>query len=194
MDITVVVDPVQPHLGGNIEGGDPRTFSIGVWEVLIERTKPRSVLDVGCGEGHALDWFRKKGLFTFGVDGLQRNIEKVHHHALVVDLTRGPLRLPRGWDRIDLCWCCELVEHVPEEYCGNILDTFKLAEYVAMTAAPPGQTGHHHVNCQPESYWIDKMTRAGFIYIPGLTHDCRYAAGDTYFKTSGLMFRNIERK
>lgn len=185
MDITVVVDPSRPHLGGNIAGGDPRTLSTGVWELLLDRLRPRSVIDVGCGEGHALDWFRLRGLETFGVDGLPANIARVQHPAALHDLTQGP---HLGSLRFDLCWCCELVEHVEERFVMNVVKTFRLARTVAMTAAPPGQTGHHHVNCRDEGYWIRLMEQSGFNLLPGLTHDCRKAAGDTYFKTSGLVF------
>jgi len=31
-----------------------------------------------------------------------------------------------------------------------------------MTHAVPGQAGHHHVNCQPAEYWVEKLATRGF--------------------------------
>ena len=39
----------------------------------------------------------------------------------------------------------------------NFINDFKLCNYVAMTYAPPGQGGYHHVNCQPKEYWIENL-------------------------------------
>ena len=38
------------------------------------------------------------------------------------------------------------------------------AAYVVFTAAPPGQDGHHHVNCQPQSYWLSKFLARGYHF------------------------------
>ena len=61
----------------------------------------------------------------------------------------------------DLCWCSEFVEHVEQEFLPNVLAAFRRCRWVAMTHAVPGQTGHHHVNCQPRRYWLDAMERFG---------------------------------
>ncbi len=65
----------------------------------------------------------------------------------------------------DLIWCCEVVEHVEEEFVQNIMDTFKLGKIVALTHAVPGQKGYHHVNCKPKEYWIDLMISDNFKYL-----------------------------
>jgi hypothetical protein len=65
---------------------------------------------------------------------------------------------------IDFGWSCEFVEHVYEKYSQNFINDLKLCKYVAITFAGPNQGGYHHVNCQPESYWIDVFENNGFLY------------------------------
>jgi len=35
---------------------------------------------------------------------------------------------------------------------------------VFLTAAPPGQRGRHHVHCQSQAYWIERMAWRGYHY------------------------------
>ena len=93
-------------------------------------------------------------------------------------------------DRFDLCWCCEFVEHVKEEFRDNFLSSFAFCKYVAMTHAVPGQGGHHHVNCQPREYWVEHMSRFGFEFDEEMTDQLKELAGKgTHYGNTGLFFR-----
>ena len=45
------------HLGGYIQGGDPGTWCPHLWSWIVKEFEIRSVLDVGCGEGHSTKFF-----------------------------------------------------------------------------------------------------------------------------------------
>jgi len=86
-------------------------------------------------------------------------------------------------------WSCEFVEHVEERFADNFLAAFAKAEKcIALTYASPGQPGWHHVNCQPESYWIEKISAIGYRLDEALTHDARRLA-QGHFAHKGLIFR-----
>ena len=58
-----------------------------------------------------------------------------------------------------------------------------------MTHAQPEQhEGHHHVNCQTDEYWIEKMYKIGFKIDRSLTIQARLIAGHGYFLINGLVF------
>ena len=61
-----------------------------------------------------------------------------------------------------------------------------------MTHAVPGQGGHHHVNCQPSEYWIERIEALGYSFLPDVTAEGKRvieATGVwTYFVASGLIF------
>ncbi|MGE3342320.1 MAG: class I SAM-dependent methyltransferase [Vicinamibacterales bacterium] len=176
------------HLGGNIPGGDPQTFYPELWSWLVERLGVTSVLDVGCGEGHALAEFAQLGARVFGIDGYAPNIEVLRAAGvphLQHDFTAGPPPLRQAFD---LCWCCEFVEHVEARYLEHILAAFKACRYVAMTHALPGQGGHHHVNCQADDYWVEHLEAAGFRLLPAETMMSRERFPHSYWGRSGLIF------
>ena len=192
----------EGHLGGYIRGrqssvstvfgyvnGDPATYYPDLWRWVIDTLDVRSVLDLGCGEGHAARFFLDHGCRVVGVDGsvqAERDSvipdEHVRH-----DFTMGPADLD---DLFDLVWCCEFVEHVEERFLDHYLPLLGRARSgVMMTHALPGQPGHHHVNCQTEEYWIDKLASVGMHHDLRLTTATRLIAGAGHFAERGLVFR-----
>lgn len=170
------------HLGGYIEGGDPRTWCPEVWERLIQ-DGVKSVLDVGCGEGQAVKWFLDRGILAVGIEGLPQPAPYIIQH----DFSRGSF-LPTS--TFSLVWCCEFLEHVDECYQQNYMPALTSAHRVACTAARPGQGGHHHVNLRPREYWISLFERWGFRYNQALTEECRglVAGRKNYFNENGMIF------
>jgi len=150
------------HLGGYVAGGDPGTWCPHLWTWLVERFQIRSVLDLGCGEGHAARYFRGLGCDVMGVDGCEQAIRDsvIADSVVLHDFCNGPFKPPR---RFDLVWSCEFLEHIDEQYLANVLATLSLADKgVAVTHAFPGQPGHHHVNCRSSAYWIEMFDQAGY--------------------------------
>jgi SAM-dependent methyltransferase len=188
--MSIAKDPHDPALGGNMIGGDPQTFHPALWDYLIERFDVESLLDIGCGEGHCLRYCASRGIEVKGFDGLADNIARAVAPITRHDLRSGPFR----W-RADLVHCCEVVEHIDERYVDNVLRTMANGRVIAMTHAVPGQTGYHHVNCQPPEYWIDRVEAMGYVYRPEETEAARgaiTASGTwTYFVSSGLVFERV---
>jgi len=189
------------HLGGCSKNGDPATWTPGVWDRLIENLNVKSVIDVGCGYGHSTKYFLEKVESVLGIEGSQDAVDAslVREHIQVHDYSNSTF-VPS--EVFDLAWCCEFVEHVEEKFRQNFLDTFKRAKYVAMTYAFPGQGGHHHVNEQPESYWLETMKQNGFELMRDMTSELRGVAfndgkvhnpeyNDNHFAHRGLLFKNV---
>lgn len=184
------------HLGGYVVGGDDATWYPDLWRWLVEKQHVRSVIDIGCGEGHALKFFRELGCRVLGIDGIRQDDPAICHH----DFTLGPWGQTIGssddpWGvPADLIWCCEFVEHVEERYVPNFLAAFKTAKLVLMTHAEPGQDGYHHVNCQPSAYWIGAMAAISYELDQTLTMQTRALASINpnpwnHYVRSGLAFR-----
>ena len=62
----------KKHLGGYIvnvtEHGDPNSYSTEVWDWMVNNNI-KSIIDVGCGEGHSTKYFLDKGMEAIGVEG-----------------------------------------------------------------------------------------------------------------------------
>jgi SAM-dependent methyltransferase len=194
-DLTMVN---EGHVGGFIIQKDPATYTPKLWKYICENFNIKSVLDIGCGMGHAIGEFNKYCDEVVGVDGSKYVVEnslfteQIFYHDFAV----GTLETE---DRYDLCWSCEFVEHVNERYRDNFLEVFSYAKYLAITYAEPGQPGHHHVNCQPKEYWIEHLKRYGFEYDEKITSQLREVAyedaieinpkyKDNHFNLRGLFF------
>lgn len=190
----------EGHLGGYIsarhpqsaetgmQNGDSATWSPRLWRWLVNELGVTSVLDVGCGEGHAAGFFAELGCRIRGVDGSQLALRDtvIPGQHVLHDYTHGPYQPEQPFD---LVWSCEFVEHVEEQYVEHFLSTFDSAsQYLLITAAPPGQVGWHHVNCQPAEYWIERIEQRGFSYSEALTCQARALAAGGHFNSQGLVF------
>jgi len=157
-----------------------------LWRFMVERYAIKSVLDVGCGEGHAVQFFHKLGLVAHGIDGLADNVLRAVTPIARHDLMGGAYMMP-----VDLVWSCEVAEHIAEAKVDFYLDTLANGRMVAMTHAVPGQTGYHHVNCQPPEYWIGRMAARGYALSEDLQILREISAMDytwNYFSKTGLVF------
>jgi len=189
------VSVLEGHLGGYYTTIDPPSQCPKMWKYIIETLNVKSVLDVGCGMGYAMQEFMKYCDEVVGIDGSSYALQNspVKENIFSHDYTIGELETE---DRYDLCWCCEFVEHVGEQYVDNFLSTFAFCNYVAMTHAVPGQGGHHHVNCQPKEYWIEKLKEYGFEYDEEFTDKLKEIAKtegnySPHFLSTGLFFKKI---
>jgi hypothetical protein len=166
--------------------GDIHTWCPALWRYLTERFALRSMLDVGCGEGHAVCYFQRMGILAHGIDGLPVNIERAVVPIALHDIAATPYIMP-----VDFAWSCEVAEHIVPEKVDNYLGTLVNGKIIAMTHAVPGQGGHSHVNCQPPEYWIDKIESRGYRLSEDLDIFKRIAGTEgtwNYFMQTGLIF------
>jgi SAM-dependent methyltransferase len=208
MNISHRRDTTEPaHLGGWIPL-DQRSITPTLWRYLLKRYRPQSMIDVGCGEAWPALWFQAHGVDSFGIDGSERAEEasvlpsgRFIRHDFATE-ARGPLGLGERQvegregspilDRVDLVFSVEFVEHVEERFLPNILDVFARARVVAMTHAWVNQGGHHHVNCQDQPYWVEKLASIGFRLDEVATRETRalpeVQQRDAYWGRTGLVF------
>lgn len=180
----VMADAEHPH-------GDPHSYLPKLWDWLIERFDLKTVLDVGCGQGHAVKWFRDRGIAACGIEGSLKVIRHAESdavsHILWHDFTEGPTPTPLA--PRDLVWCCEFVEHVEEQFIPNYLPILCSGKVLAITHALPGQDGYHRVTCRDDAFWIDTFERQGTLqFSPELTEESRRIRGRGWWGVSGLLF------
>lgn len=144
------------HAGGM--RASARTVLPLVFDLLAPATV-RSVVDVGCGEGHWLAAARELGVpDILGLDG-----DYVRRDRLAIpadrfrptDLTNPPAPPTLG-RAFDLAICLEVGEHLPDAHAATLVDfVCSLAPVVLFSAAIPGQGGTGHLNEQWPPYWAN---------------------------------------
>jgi hypothetical protein len=178
----------RPGPKGNAHlGGQERVtqFGEGAFEYLAARWRIRSMIDVGCGPPGMVYYVLSSGMRAVGVDGdalIARDSPVVIEH----DYARKPLYA----GEFDLGWSVEFVAQVEERYIPNFMATFRGCRYIFLTAAVPGQPGHHHVNCRPNAYWIEQFRHEGFVLDAEATSGVRrHSTMESRFtQNSGLVF------
>lgn len=131
--------------------------------ILRSLVSPRSVLDVGCGDGTWLSHWGSS-LLKVGVESETSDTALVSHdiHVLRCDLNRG---LPEDIlnKRFDIVTCFEVAEHLsPDAADKLIVDLCRVSDVVCFSAATPGQGGVDHINERPFSHWHNLFNRQGF--------------------------------
>lgn len=134
-----------------------------------------SVVDVGCGNGDILREFSTRGMTILGIEGTA-NAEQ----GMLIgrdDLLIWDLRYKLNRDHVclidrfnvshknkfDLALCLEVAEHIEDEYATTFIKNLtSLSDTIIFSAAPPGQGGRYHVNCQHYEYWFYKFNAQGF--------------------------------
>ena len=139
--------------------------------LVLELTRPQSVIDVGCGRGAWLRTFRNCGVNNiWGVDGDYVDTARLlipQECFSSVDLNK-PFELP---GRYDLAVCLEVAEHLPAAMASVLVRQLTaVAPLILFSAAIPGQVGTNHINARPPSYWRKLFEAHGFMMFDPIRH------------------------
>lgn len=163
---------------------DPYT---GTLDAIVAKYQVRTAIDFGCGLGVDTALMLDAGLDARGLDGS----EALRPH-LLFDPARyivADLRHHLHGLKVDLAWCREVAEHIPGEYSETLVSNLvRNCRVCYFTAAPPGQVGSGHINCQPLAYWRNLFSTHGFEVDEELTA-LNQANPDQDDRINGMVLR-----
>ncbi|MBA2678174.1 MAG: methyltransferase domain-containing protein [Ktedonobacteraceae bacterium] len=131
-----------------------RSSANEVVPIILQLVQPKSVVDIGCGDGTWLSVFRDQGVLDIvGLDGDYVNPELLQiapDQFRPTDLS-SPFELCRTFD---LAVSLEVAEHLPPQSAeGFVHSLTELAPVSLFSAAIPLQGGTQHLNEQWPDYW-----------------------------------------
>lgn len=161
---------------------DPYTATL---EAIAAKYGVSTAADFGCGLGVDTALMLDMGLDAWGYDGS----ESLREHVLfdparyrTIDLREEIKGLG-----VDLIWCREVAEHIPAEFSDRLVENIvRNCRVCYFTAAPPGQVGSGHINCQPRALWEDRFRARGFTVDNELT-DLNQANPDQDDRINGMV-------
>jgi SAM-dependent methyltransferase len=123
----------------------------------ISTEYPGAVIDLGAGTGVYVEELLNVGVPAHGYDPTELQ-------------TRPDLVTTCDMQEVDstapVVLCLEVAEHIPEDQSGQVVESlWRCCEpggHVIFSAAPPGQGGVGHINCQPPEYWRKLALAQGF--------------------------------
>lgn len=159
-------------------------------DLIWDTYRPARLIDLGCGCGVYADAFRAKGIDVVAVDGVRAAADTAFPGEIQLrDLT---VPFANEWGKFDLAFCLEVAEHIPEEFSETFLaNIVQFSDRLVLSAAQPGQGGHHHVNEKPKRYWVEKLVRHGFVYRRPATGRLMEAFKGEYKLPLGWMGSNM---
>ncbi len=117
---------------------------------------------MGCATGDLVGEWERLNKYAVGIEGDKSCIEyKVCSDIVIHDLRKTMINTIV----FDLCTCFEVAEHIEPEYASIFVDNLtNWSDQVLVSAAPPGQGGLYHVNCQKLEYWTGLFQKRGYAF------------------------------
>lgn len=132
---------------------------------IYQIVKPKNLLDLGCGAGHIIHALLAN--HKIPVRGVEGSIKAKPYFPKKV---KGLISIGNLTDRLDLplhdtVSCLEVAEHIPTKYSHVLVDNCVSAaeRIIIFSAAPTGQAGKGHINCQHWRFWKVMFKERGWV-------------------------------
>lgn len=137
--------------------------------MIHDLVHPKSVIDIGCGDGSWLSAFQACGTNDIqGLDGewLDETVLKFPRDRFTRTDLFAPITINRTFD---LAVSLEVAEHLPESRAAQFVQELTgAAPVVLFSAAIPLQEGPNHINEQWPSYWAAHFARCGYVPVDAI--------------------------
>jgi ubiquinone/menaquinone biosynthesis C-methylase UbiE len=148
-----------------------------------------TVLDCGCGTGSAASVFLRHGLAVHLIDIAENCLDEpvrllVHLLPDALSFTRACLwNLPDAVPPADWIYCCDVLEHVPEECVDAVLASLATRTrkggffQIFLQDEPFGELIGEplHLCIRPQEWWVERMARHWTIRgVSPVAHEHRF--------------------
>ncbi|MBN1850762.1 MAG: class I SAM-dependent methyltransferase [Deltaproteobacteria bacterium] len=146
------------------------------------------ILDVGCGQGVALQWFMRKGFHPIGITLNQEDIAACRNKGYdVIEMDQSFMDFDDK--TFDLIWCRHCIEHSVFPYftLHEFNRVLRQRGYLYIEVPAPDtsckhQTNMNHYSVLGKNMWASLMIRAGFTVLEDIDISFKVQAGpDVYF-------------
>lgn len=198
------MNPYDREFFNRLRHGSRRSAEVIV-PLILEWVSPKSVVDVGCGDGTWLSVFQARGVDDIlGLDGsyVQTQFLQIPRENFIpcdlslLEAADGTISQTISRDRrFDLAVSLEVAEHLPAASARRFVESLvHLSDVVLFSAAIPHQGGTNHINEQWPDYWSERFKALGYILIDGLRQriwDCPEV--EPWYAQNSLLFVRGDR-
>jgi SAM-dependent methyltransferase len=143
----------------------------GLAALVLRYCAPRSLVDVGCGDGGLLAAIRAldPDVEILGVDGSRAALSRARRRGIPVEEWDLMFWRPRNAKPLgarlagfDVVVSLETAEHLPPWSGRSLIRILTQGRMVVFSAAHPGQGGTLHMNERTFEYWRARFAEHGF--------------------------------
>ncbi len=171
-------------------------FSKALADGIFIQSLPKTLmLDLGCGQGRYVEYWRDANRKVIGVDSpVVVSAAAVEGIGLMPgDLATPFLEIAWGVIHHSTVVCLEVGEHIPIEFESVFLDNIcRYASTLFLSWAVPGQGGLRHVNERPNEYIIAQVEKRGLKFCRTDTDWLRERVKNDpchWFKNTVMVYR-----
>ena len=163
---------------------------------LVNRFSLTSMVDFGCGLGSFLLGAKHAGAKVKGYEFGYESAKKYIDPEILPDIEYGDVTIPINCGKFDCSLSVEVAEHIHPDKSDNFVDNLvnSSSKFIVLTAAPPGQEGVGHINCQTKEFWKNKLKLKGFNFLEHETNDLMVYWASTnapkWIYNNGMIFKN----
>ena len=157
---------------------------------VIERFAPKSVLDLGCGNGLYPALYIHLGVEdVLGVDGLKQESTVLDVNSYIKADLQDPFDAGRGFD---LVVCLEVVEHINPEASEILFDSIAhhAKGQILFSMAEVCQPGNGHINCKDISEVLSIWAKRGWQPDLAATLGIRGLSSISWFRRNIILLKH----
>jgi 2-polyprenyl-3-methyl-5-hydroxy-6-metoxy-1,4-benzoquinol methylase len=150
----------------------------------LPKGKRLKILDVGCGEGFCLSYFKKKGWEILGLDfskfGLSAHNPHLEKYMMSGDIYHNLKTLKAGRERFDLIWLDNVLEHVLDPLkllvdCHDLTSDTGLLIVEVPNDFSKLQAELKKLKMIKKDFWVTSPDHISYFNKEGLINICRKA-------------------
>lgn len=127
----------------------------------IMKYKPRTVLDIGCGQGFLVKRLREMGIDAYGIDPAKYSGEQAPKYCS----RYFAQNIPYKDKSFDVVIATDVMEHIPEEDIEQVYNEMKKVgkKVIAVICTKYSKKPRHrltHITLKPKEWWGKKMPEA----------------------------------
>jgi len=151
---------------------------------IVDRYRPKRVLDVGCAKGFLVEKLRDRGVDAFGVDASSYALSEVRDD--IREYCRYASATEPFGEHYDLVTCIEVAEHLPEDEAPRLIENLcGHTDTVLFSSTPTDFQEATHFNVQPPEYWQELFAQNGFYPDPTFEPE--------FVTPQAVLFRRVVR-
>lgn len=142
-----------------------RNHGRGAYDLILD-ANPASLLDVGCGKGHLVEWAKERGIVAVGLDFASG-------YGVQADL----LNMPFEDNSFSIVTSFDVLEHIePENLRQALNEMYRVAKFgwilsigygPSRIKTPDGFMQLHMITTKDKSWWAKIIAEYGDMYYAG---------------------------